>query len=125
MISFALESAAILPARSTARSDDSEPSVPTTTVLYVVISLRNVSRDSNATGHQVPRFPQKCVRSGSSGLSAAYREAVAAIDRSRTIAADPQSVWDVLADFGSISSWADNIDHSCILVFGSEPLGTP
>jgi carbon monoxide dehydrogenase subunit G len=55
---------------------------------------------------------------------AAYREAVAAIDRSRTIAADPQSVWDVLADFGSISSWADNIDHSCILVLGSEPLGT-
>ena len=49
---------------------------------------------------------------------------MAAIDRSRTIAADPQSVWDVLADFGSISSWADNIDHSCILVQGNEPLGT-
>jgi carbon monoxide dehydrogenase subunit G len=49
---------------------------------------------------------------------------VAAIDRSRTIAADPQSVWDVLADFGSISGWADNIDHSCILVAGDEPLGT-
>lgn len=58
------------------------------------------------------------------GPSAAYREAVAAIDRSRTIAADPQAVWDVLADFGSISSWADNIDHSCVLVVGSEPLGT-
>ena len=54
----------------------------------------------------------------------AYREAVAAIDRSRTVAADPQAVWDVLADFGSISSWADNIDHSCILNHGSEPLGT-
>lgn len=25
-------------------------------------------------------------------------------------------IWDVLVDFGSISSWADNIDHSCILV---------
>jgi hypothetical protein len=46
------------------------------------------------------------------------------IDRSRTIAADLQAVWDVLADFGSISSWADNIDHSCILVQGDEPLGT-
>jgi hypothetical protein len=54
----------------------------------------------------------------------AYREAVADIDRSRTIAADPQSVWDVLADFGTISSWADNIDHSCILIQGNEPLGT-
>jgi uncharacterized protein YndB with AHSA1/START domain len=53
-----------------------------------------------------------------------YGEAVADIDRSRTIAADPQSVWDVLADFGSISSWADNIDHSCILNQGDEPTGT-
>jgi carbon monoxide dehydrogenase subunit G len=49
---------------------------------------------------------------------------VADIDRSRTIAADPKEVWDVLADFGSISSWADNIDHSCILNHGSEPIGT-
>ncbi len=55
---------------------------------------------------------------------AAYREAVAAIDRSRTIAAAPQAVWDVLADFGSISSWADNIDHSCVLVQADQPLGT-
>ncbi len=54
----------------------------------------------------------------------AYREAVADIDRSRTIAADPKHVWDVLADFGAISSWADNIDHSCILNQGSEPIGT-
>jgi hypothetical protein len=49
---------------------------------------------------------------------------VADIDRRRTIAAELQAVWDVLADFGSISSWADNIDHSCILVQGSEPVGT-
>jgi Polyketide cyclase / dehydrase and lipid transport len=54
----------------------------------------------------------------------AYREAVADIDRSRTIAADPNAVWDVLADFGSISSWADNIDHSCILHHGNQPIGT-
>jgi hypothetical protein len=49
---------------------------------------------------------------------------VADIYRSRTIAADPKEVWDVLADFGSISSWADNIDHSCILNHGSDPVGT-
>jgi carbon monoxide dehydrogenase subunit G len=57
-------------------------------------------------------------------VPAAYGEAVADIDRSRPIAADLQAVWDVLADFGSISSWADNIDHSCILVQGDEPVGT-
>jgi carbon monoxide dehydrogenase subunit G len=49
---------------------------------------------------------------------------VAEINRSRTIAADPKEVWDVLADFGSISSWADNIEHSCILTQRSEPVGT-
>jgi ribosome-associated toxin RatA of RatAB toxin-antitoxin module len=40
---------------------------------------------------------------------------MAEIYRSRTIAAEPKAVWDVLADFGAISSWADNVDHSCIL----------
>ncbi|MGX9789702.1 SRPBCC family protein [Mycobacterium sp. MMS18-G62] len=35
--------------------------------------------------------------------------------RSRTIAAEPQAIWDVLADFGSVSSWADFVDHSCLL----------
>src|SRR5271170_8042599 len=69
-------------------------------------------------------FGQICIRSRSIGFFAAYRDAVADIDRSRRIAADPQSVWDVLADFGSISSWANNIDHSCILNQGSEPIGT-
>ena len=49
---------------------------------------------------------------------------MADIYRSRTIAAEPKEVWDVLADFGSISSWADNIDHSCILNQGSDPVGT-
>jgi hypothetical protein len=69
-------------------------------------------------------FGQICSRSRSIGFYAAYGEAVADIDRNRRIAADPQAVWDVLADFGSISSWADNIDHSCILTQGSEPIGT-
>lgn len=40
---------------------------------------------------------------------------VAEIRRTRTIAADPQTIWDVLADFGAVSSWADFVDHSCLL----------
>ena len=31
-------------------------------------------------------------------------------------------MWDVLADFGAISSWAANVDHSCLLEHG--PTGT-
>lgn len=38
--------------------------------------------------------------------------------RSRRVAASPQEIWDVLADFGAISSWAGNVDHSCILFSG-------
>ena len=51
---------------------------------------------------------------------------MADIHRSRTIAARPQEIWDVLADFGSISSWADNVDHSCVLFSGADgaPVGT-
>jgi Polyketide cyclase / dehydrase and lipid transport len=51
---------------------------------------------------------------------------VADIHRTRTIAARVREIWDVLADFGSISSWADNVDHSCILFRGADggPLGT-
>jgi len=77
-------------------------------------------QDRNAAGLTCPWFPQKCFRS----CVIAYRDVVAAIARTRTIAADPQAVWDTLADFGSISGWADNIDHSCILNRRDEPLGT-
>jgi uncharacterized protein YndB with AHSA1/START domain len=51
---------------------------------------------------------------------------VADIQRTRTIAARPQEIWDILADFGSLSSWADNADHSCILFHGPDggPMGT-
>jgi Polyketide cyclase / dehydrase and lipid transport len=45
---------------------------------------------------------------------------VADIHRSRSIAARPQQIWDVLADFGAISSWAGNVDHSCILFSGPD-----
>lgn len=35
--------------------------------------------------------------------------------RSRTIAAEPQAVWGVLADFGAIGAWVGDVDHSCLL----------
>ncbi len=34
------------------------------------------------------------------------------------MAAGPQVIWDVLADFGALSSWADSVDHSCVLEHG-------
>ena len=43
---------------------------------------------------------------------------MADILRTRIIAARGQEVWDVLADFGAIGSWAGNVDHSCILSSG-------
>jgi uncharacterized protein YndB with AHSA1/START domain len=49
---------------------------------------------------------------------------VATIDRTCTIAAPIEEIWDVLADFGAISSWADNVEHSCILVTVPQPVGT-
>lgn len=51
---------------------------------------------------------------------------MARIDRTRTIAAAPQNVWNVLADIGALSEWIDKVDHSCILVHGVDgrPVGT-
>jgi uncharacterized protein YndB with AHSA1/START domain len=51
---------------------------------------------------------------------------VANISRTRTITAPPQAIWDVLADFGTLSSWSPNADHSCILNHGPDDgaLGT-
>ena len=43
--------------------------------------------------------------------------------RTRTVTAAPQVVWDVLADFGSLSSWARNVDHSCLLEHGPDGVG--
>jgi carbon monoxide dehydrogenase subunit G len=48
---------------------------------------------------------------------------VAEIRRSRTIAAEAQAIWDVLADFGAVSSWADFVDHSCLLSPAAEGVG--
>jgi uncharacterized protein YndB with AHSA1/START domain len=52
-----------------------------------------------------------------------YGVRVAEIRRSRTIAAEAQAIWDVLADFGAISSWAGNVDHSCLLSPAAEDIG--
>jgi carbon monoxide dehydrogenase subunit G len=38
------------------------------------------------------------------------------------IKAAPQVIWDVLADFGALSSWVDGVDHSAVLNDG--PGGT-
>lgn len=48
---------------------------------------------------------------------------MAAIDRTRNIAATPTQIWDVLADFGALSSWVDGVDHSCILTGDPPALG--
>lgn len=48
---------------------------------------------------------------------------VASISRSRTVDAPPRAVWEVLADFGSLSSWAANVDHSCLLEHGARGTG--
>ena len=47
------------------------------------------------------------------------------VSRPRTIAADTEKIWAVLADFGSLSTWADGVDHSCLLGNGADgdPLG--
>jgi carbon monoxide dehydrogenase subunit G len=47
-------------------------------------------------------------------------DGVADISRTRPIAAQPQAIWDVLADFGAISSWAHDVDHSALLNLGPE-----
>lgn len=45
------------------------------------------------------------------------------ICRTRRVAADPRSIWAVLADFGSIASWAPSIDHSCLLTPAADGIG--
>ena len=45
---------------------------------------------------------------------------MASISRTRTVPAPVETVWDVLADFGAISRWAPNVDHSCLLEHGAQ-----
>ncbi len=44
-------------------------------------------------------------------------------ERSITIAASPNEVWTVLAHFATISTWAPNVDHSCLLSDQTEGIG--
>lgn len=44
--------------------------------------------------------------------------------RSIDVDATPAEVWAALADFGGISAWADNVDHSCLMSDQTEGPGT-
>jgi len=46
------------------------------------------------------------------------------IERAGTITATPEEVWAVLADFRAISTWAANVDHSCLLTEQEIGVGT-
>ncbi len=48
---------------------------------------------------------------------------VPAVNRARTITAEPAAIWGVLADFGGLSTWADGVDHSCLLHDSDDPVG--
>lgn len=45
---------------------------------------------------------------------------MASLSRTRTVTAPIERVWDALADFGAISRWAPNVDHSCLLEHGAD-----
>lgn len=45
---------------------------------------------------------------------------MATVSRTRMVAAAPRVVWDVLADFGSLSAWAPDVDHCCLLEHGAD-----
>lgn len=45
---------------------------------------------------------------------------MAQVTRSRSTPVSAQAVFDVLADFGALSAWADNVDHSCVLNHGPD-----
>jgi len=46
------------------------------------------------------------------------------LERSAPIAAAPERVWEVLADFGSIAHWVPLVQHSCLLSEQTERPGT-
>jgi hypothetical protein len=45
------------------------------------------------------------------------------IVRTADVAAAPADVWRVLSDFGAISAWAANVDHSCLMSEQAEGVG--
>ena len=46
-----------------------------------------------------------------------------AVVRTKFIPARPAEVWRVLADYEAISSWAPNVDHSCLLTEQEQGVG--
>lgn len=46
------------------------------------------------------------------------------LERTATVAASPEQVWEVLADFGAIATWVPLIQHSCLLSEQTEHPGT-
>lgn len=50
---------------------------------------------------------------------------MADISRRRCFSAAPEAVWVLLADFGALATWADDVDHCCLLNGdeGSGPVG--
>ena len=44
--------------------------------------------------------------------------------RSAEVAAAPARVWEVLSDFGGLSAWAGNVDHSCLMAEQTEGVDT-
>lgn len=46
------------------------------------------------------------------------------LERSTTVAASPERVWAVLADFGALACWVPTIQHSCLLSEQTEQPGT-
>jgi uncharacterized protein YndB with AHSA1/START domain len=48
---------------------------------------------------------------------------MATVTKTATIPAPVADVWAVLADFATISAWAPNVDHSCLLSEQTEGIG--
>ena len=48
---------------------------------------------------------------------------MAEVAEQTTINAVPADVWRVLADFGDISRWASNVDHSCLMTEQADGAG--
>ena len=49
---------------------------------------------------------------------------MATVERTAAVPASSGDVWAVLAEFGHISRWAANVDHSCLLSDQTEGVGT-
>ena len=49
---------------------------------------------------------------------------MATVTKSTTVPASVNAVWAVLADFASISAWAPNVDHACLLSEQTDGVGT-